>query len=156
MTEVTHVRPEFVTSFPTPMEPGVAYVSVEYNSCGHLCACGCGREVITPLSPVQWSFAYDGENISIRPSIGNWTLPCRSHYVVDRGKVRWARDFTEDEVAWNRLRDRALLDGSYSDDESLLDWSVDEPDPRKGEGEPHVRRDGAWKRMIRRLGDLVR
>jgi hypothetical protein len=156
MTEGTHLRPEFVTSFPTPMKPGVVYVSVEYNSCGHLCACGCGREVITPLAPVQWSFAYDGENISIRPSIGNWSLPCRSHYVVDRGKVRWARDFNEDEVAWNRLRDRALLEGSYSGDESLPDWPADEPDPTTDDLEPDAPRDGVWERMIRRLRDLVR
>lgn len=155
MTEVTHLRPEFVTSFPTPMKHGVMYVSVDYNSCGHLCACGCRQEVITPLSPAQWTVTYDGENVSMRPSIGNWSLPCRSHYVVDRGKVRRARDFTQSEVAWNRFRDRALLEGRYSDDESLLDWPTDKPDPPTNYLKPDVRRDGVWKRMIRSLRDLV-
>lgn len=155
MTGATHLRPEFVTSFPTPMENGVMYVSVEYNSCGHLCACGCGREVITPLSPAQWKVTYDGDNVSIRPSIGNWSLPCRSHYVVDRGRVRWARDFTEHEVARNRLRDRALLEGKYADRESALDWLADEPDTPTDHLKPTVGRDRTWKRILRRLRDLL-
>jgi hypothetical protein len=132
------------------MKRGVMYVSVEYNSCGHLCACGCGREVITPLSPAQWNFTYDGENISMRPSIGNWSLPCRSHYVVDRGTVRWARDFSQSEIAWNRFHDRALLERQYSD-EPLLDAQADEPHPPTDHLQRDVKRDRVWKRMIRRL-----
>lgn len=144
MTKVAHLRPEFMTSFPALMEHGVIYVSVEFNTCGHLCACGCGREVITPLSPTQWTITYDGENISLRPSIGNWSLPCRSHYVLHRGQVRWARDFTEHEIARNRLRDRALLEGRYSDDEPLLDGQAGELDPAKAL--PKTRHAG-WRRM---------
>lgn len=71
----TRYTPEFVESFPTPLAAGVFYVSLEYNTCAHLCACGCGDEAVTPLSPAQWSFTYDGESISVRPSVGNWSLP---------------------------------------------------------------------------------
>ena len=156
MTEITHLRPEFVTSFPAPMNHGILYVSVEYNSCGHLCACGCGREVITPLSPAQWKFTYDGENISMRPSIGNWSLPCQSHYIVDCGKVRWARNFTADEIARNRFRDRVLLEGQYSADESLPGWPDEEPDLPADYLKPDGRSGGIWKRMIRRLRNLAR
>lgn len=155
MTEVTHLRPEFVTSFPTQMEHGVIYVSIEYNNCGHLCACGCGREVITPLSPAQWTITYDGENISMRPSIGNWSLPCRSHYFVHQGRVRWARDYTEHEIARNRLHDRALLEDRYSDDQPLLDEPTEKLDPPTNHLKPDARRDGVWKRMIKRLRNLV-
>jgi hypothetical protein len=156
MTEITHLRPKLVTSFPTSMEHGVIYVSVEYNSCGHLCACGCGREVITPLSPAQWTITYDGENISLRPSIGSWSLPCRSHYFVERGRVRWARDFTVHEIARNRLRDRTLLEGRHSDDEPLLDEPHQELDLPMTRLKKDARRDGVLKRMTKRLRNFVR
>lgn len=104
-----YYTPEFVDGFPTPMTPAVFYISLEYNTCGHLCACGCGNEVVTPLSPAQWSFAYDGKDVSVWPSVGNWGLPCRAHYVIDRGRVEWAREYTDDEVALNRSRDREAL-----------------------------------------------
>lgn len=107
MTE--YYTPEFVETFPTPMLPEVFYISLEYHTCAHLCACGCGNEVITPLSPAQWSFTYDGRDISVCPSVGNWTLPCRSHYVIERGQVEWVRPYTDAEVARNRSRDRSAL-----------------------------------------------
>lgn len=102
-------RPKFVESFPDDLETGVFYISVAYNSCTHLCACGCGQEVITPLSPARWSFSYNGENVSVRPSVGNWVLACQSHYVIDNGRVRWARQFSMAEIARNRARDRLAL-----------------------------------------------
>ena len=49
MTAVKFLRPEFADSFPAAMDPGVLYISIPYRTCGHLCCCGCGQEVITPL-----------------------------------------------------------------------------------------------------------
>lgn len=126
--KVERVRPEFVEEFPTSMESGVLYVSVEYNTCGHLCACGCGDEVMTPLSPAQWAMTYDGRDVSLWPSVGSWALPCRSHYVLDRGRVRWARTFTDAEIDRNRARDRrALTNGGDRRISSqwLDDWTDD-------------------------------
>jgi hypothetical protein len=100
---------EFVESFPQSLEAGVFYVSTRFSSAAHLCASGCGREVITPLSPAQWSITFDGR-LSVWPSIGNWSLPCRSHYVIRRGRVRWARDFSAREIAENRDADERKLD----------------------------------------------
>lgn len=48
---------------------------------------------------------FDGETISLRPSIGNWTLKCRSHYVVDRGKVIEAGPWSDEQVEAERRRD---------------------------------------------------
>jgi hypothetical protein len=109
VTVVGFLRPEFVESFPVAMEQGVLYVSIAYSTCGHLCCCGCGQEVITPLSPAQWSFAYDGENVSLAPSVGNWTLSCRSHYWIRKGAVQWSHRYSPVEVAENRERDRRQL-----------------------------------------------
>ncbi|MEV4748920.1 DUF6527 family protein [Streptosporangium sp. NPDC049248] len=109
MTAVAFLRPEFIESFPPEMMRGVLYVSIPYATCGHLCACGCGQEIVTPLSPAQWALTYDGQNASLRPSIGNWGLPCRSHYWIKEGVVRWSRRYTADEIADNRTRDRRDL-----------------------------------------------
>lgn len=115
MTAVNFLRPAFADSFPAAMEPGTLYVSIQYRTCGHLCCCGCGQEVITPLSPAQWSFTYDGENVSLAPSVGNWALPCQSHYWICKGKVRWSRPYSPAEIADNRERDRREFDQHTGD-----------------------------------------
>ncbi|MET8021438.1 DUF6527 family protein [Streptomyces decoyicus] len=116
MTAQDTLRPVFTETFPPTMDAGVLYVSIPYRTCGHLCCCGCGHEVITPLSPAQWSISYDGENVSLAPSIGNWELPCRSHYWIHAGRVRWSRRYTAAEIAQNRDRDRRLLAGKAKED----------------------------------------
>ncbi|WP_370944743.1 DUF6527 family protein [Amycolatopsis sp. cg5] len=105
----TRIVPEFVTAFPAELEPGHLYVSARFSTAAHLCACGCGREVITPLSPAQWVLTFDG-TVTIWPSIGNWALPCQSHYVIDHGTIKWARNFTRDEIQLNRESDHRILD----------------------------------------------
>lgn len=103
------LEPEFVDTFPVPMRPAVLYVSILYRTTGHLCCCGCGEEVIAPLSPAQWKLTYDGETVSLDPSIGNWSLPCQSHYVIRRNRVSERRRFTPEEISANRASDRVLL-----------------------------------------------
>ena len=124
--KISHIVPEFVTSFPRELEPGHLYVSAQFSTAAHLCACGCGREVVTPLSPAQWVLTFDG-TVSMRPSIGNWALPCQSHYVIDHGTIRWARGFTRDEIQRNRESDHRILDAV------------------------HAARDGWWRRLLRRV-----
>lgn len=96
----------FVDSFPDPLVPGILYVSVEYGSAAHKCCCGCGEEVVTPLTPTDWNITYDGETITLHPSVGSWTLPCRSHYVIRRNKVVEAPPWSDAEIAAERRRDR--------------------------------------------------
>ncbi len=98
---------EFVEFMPDQLEHGVLYISVSYNTATHLCACGCGREVITPFSPVDWSMTYNGRTVSLRPSIGNWNFPCKSHYFITDGQVIWARTYTEEEMQSVREHDNA-------------------------------------------------
>ena len=81
------LRHHFVEHIPERLEAGVLYVSMEYATSAHSCCCGCGEEVVAPFTPTDWKMTFDGETVSLRPSIGNWTLKCRSHYVIDRGKV---------------------------------------------------------------------
>ncbi|WP_435260581.1 DUF6527 family protein, partial [Streptomyces sp. 1222.5] len=60
-----------------------------------------GRNIQT-ADLAKWAFAYDGEKISLTPSIGNWSLSCRSHYWIRKGAVQWSRRYSPVEVAENR------------------------------------------------------
>jgi hypothetical protein len=97
---------EFVTSVPDRLDERTLYVSMEYATVAHKCCCGCGLEVVTPLSPTDWKLTYDGISVSLHPSIGNWSFPCRSHYWIDKGKVRWAGDMTQEQINGVRAHDR--------------------------------------------------
>lgn len=83
----------FVSTIPDRLEKGVLYISIDYATAVHLCACGCGQEVVTPLSPHDWSLMFDGETVSLCPSVGNWSFQCRSHYWVRRNRVHWEDDW---------------------------------------------------------------
>jgi len=98
-------RYEFVESFPDKLEHGVLYVSMAYATATHRCACGCGNEVVTPLSPTDWQLHFDGVGISLTPSIGNWSFPCRSHYFIQRNDVQWARQWSQAEIEAGRAHD---------------------------------------------------
>ncbi|MEO6228546.1 MAG: DUF6527 family protein [Ferruginibacter sp.] len=88
---------------PTDLQPGILYISEEFEVAGHLCACGCNNKVITPLGPTEWSFSEAGGKPTLRPSIGNWELPCRSHYIITKGRIEWADQWTQEEVQVGRM-----------------------------------------------------
>ena len=87
------IRHEFVDLIPEKVEQGVLYVSIKYATAVHSCCCGCGSRVVTPLSPDDWWLLFDGETVSLEPSIGNWNYVCQSHYVIRRDRVLWCFDF---------------------------------------------------------------
>jgi len=103
--KVAYLAPAFVETLPPRLESGLLYVSLEYNTTAHLCCCGCGEEVIAPLSPAQWSLSYDGRTVSLSPSIGNWSLPCESHYWIRNGRIDWSYRFTPHQISVTRKRD---------------------------------------------------
>lgn len=72
----------FVDSIPANLQDGVLYVCIKHHIISHLCACGCGHRVDTPIAPDEWRLAYDGETVSLWPSIGNYDISCRSHYYM--------------------------------------------------------------------------
>ncbi len=114
MPAVTHLDVRFVEFVPETLDEGVLYVSLVYRTVVHLCACGCGTQAVTPLGPDEYRIIYDGETVTLRPSVGNWGFECRSHYTVDNGRVTWAGDWTADEVSRNRARDRQAKRALYS------------------------------------------
>lgn len=102
----TSITPEFVEWIPGPeeMAEGLLYISIKGSSTSHLCCCGCGAVVPAPISPEGWSLIYNGESASLYPSIGSWALPCQSHYWIEDDEVKWARQFSEGEIAAVRRR----------------------------------------------------
>src|SRR5882672_12260484 len=103
----------FVEAAPQTLEPGVLYVSIRHKSVLPLCACGCGREVVTPLAPHRWQLSFDGETVSLEPSVGNSVLSCRSHYFITNNEVDWRRPMTDAGVEWARRRDQRAVDAAF-------------------------------------------
>lgn len=96
---------KFVKNIPDTLENGVVYVSVDYSTAIHKCCCGCGNQVVTPLSPTDWKLSFDGETISLYPSIGNWNLPCQSHYWITDNEVEWAPRWTKKQIERGRIEE---------------------------------------------------
>lgn len=92
-----HFIHKFVEYIPDKLENRTVYVSIRFATAVHKCCCGCGYEVVTPLSPSGWQLSYDGESISLWPSIGNWNFPCKSHYWIKNDSVKWARKWSTKE-----------------------------------------------------------
>ena len=101
---ITELRHEFVDGAPGQLEAGVLYVSLSYRTTLHLCCCGCGHEVVLPLRPSAWKLTFDGETITMSPSVGNWSFACRSHYWISKNHIEWAGSWTDDQVATGRRR----------------------------------------------------
>lgn len=105
--KINHLQHRFVEYIPETLEKGLLYVSIEHDIVVHLCCCGCGNQVVTALSPAEWSLTYNGNAVSLHPSIGNWGLPCQSHYWIRNGRVDWARAFSSQQIQNVRSQDRA-------------------------------------------------
>ena len=99
------IQHEFVDDIPDELEDGKLYVSIPYRTASHLCACGCGQRVVTPIKPPKWHLTFDGDTVSLSPSVGNWQFPCRSHYWIRNNRVEWAKGWTDDEIEAGRARD---------------------------------------------------
>lgn len=89
----TILRPLFVEHVPKVLEQGVLYISEEYGTAIHLCACGsCGIQTVTPfhIDRLGWKYTRTPDDkVTLYPSIGNQRLPCRSHYWVKENRIDW-------------------------------------------------------------------
>lgn len=138
-----------VESFPRPMDAGILYYSQRFNVVGHACACGCGREVITPLSPVQWALRPGRLGPTLRPSIGNWQFPCRSHYWITNGAVEWSYQMSEAKIREGREFNARLRERYFEEQNAAAPPAPQLPAPANPEG-PHL-----MARLIRWLRDLI-
>jgi len=134
MKEPTVLTCEFVKAIPERLEERTLYVSMDYATVSHKCCCGCGLEVVTPLSPTDWRLTYDGVGISLHPSIGNWSFPCQSHYWIRGGKAIWAGPMSKTQIDSVRTHDRVAKRRYYED----------EPAPQAAVTPTLARKKGIW------------
>jgi len=100
---ITQLEPCFVDGVPETLEDGRLYISIRFKTTSHLCACGCGERVVAKLNPNDWNMLYNGRDITLHPSIGNWSFDCRSHYFVRKNKIVWAGDMSNEQIERGRL-----------------------------------------------------
>ena len=149
---------EFVTSFPDVLEDHTVYVSIPFASAIHKCCCGCGQPVVTPISPIRWQLTFDGESISLHPSIGNSNYACRSHYWIRQNRVVWAAPMSNAMIAVARAADAAVTARYYAEGTTSTEpvptaplSPLDEaamPLEQRVEPKP---KEGFWKRVKRRF-----
>lgn len=96
--KIDKFKVEFVDRIPANLKNGILYVCINCNVIVHRCACGCGEKTITPIhSKYGWIMRYDGETITLRPSIGNFSIPCESHYYITENKVEWLERYQQND-----------------------------------------------------------
>lgn len=100
------LTPEFVEFIPERLEEGILYISEVHGTAIHKCCCGCGEEVVTPLTPADWQLRKVGQTVSLTPSIGNWNYSCQSHYWIRRNRVEWAPRMSKEQIRRVQANDR--------------------------------------------------
>lgn len=147
MLKLSLLQYEFVEYIPGELSDGVLYISIPFATAVHKCACGCGNEVVTPLSPTDWRVTFDGKTISLQPSIGNWSFPCRSHYWIFRNQIRWAPRMARGEIEAGRRRDRWAKEAYFERGEVPMveEGKLDAPTTSQAP------RESFWQRLKRRL-----
>jgi len=100
------IKYEFVDFIPGTVKEGILYISTTYATATHKCACGCGEIVVTPIKPTDWELTWNGKEITMYPSIGNWSLPCKSHYWIRGNKIIWSRKWSTSEIKVVRIKDK--------------------------------------------------
>ena len=142
------LEPRFVRQIPRELKDGVLYVSMEYGTVVHSCCCGCGLEIVTPLTPTAWHLTFDGETVSLWPSVGNWNLPCKSHYVINRNRViemgYWSQERIEREQRRDKVAKAAFYGSSDSED------SLGPPEMHQANTEETEGKKGFWSSLLRR------
>lgn len=99
---------------PRQLQPGILYVSKEFQTAAHLCACGCGSKVRTPLGPTEWAVTETPAGPTLRPSVGNWQKPCRSHYWITAGGVEWGERWSDAQIMQGRRLEHAQREAYYA------------------------------------------
>jgi len=113
--KASRITPQFADRIPKTLEDGILYISEKYSTAVHNCCCGCGGKVVTPLKEGRWTLTKNKRGISLSPSIGNWSLACKSHYWIENNGVRWAAKFSAAQIKANRLHDKKALEAAHAE-----------------------------------------
>jgi hypothetical protein len=100
------IQYNFIDIIPEILEEGILYISIKYKTASHKCICGCGNEVVTPITPTDWNITFDGKRVSLSPSIGNWNFDCKSHYWIVKNEIIYSTPWNAKEIEKGRTRDK--------------------------------------------------
>lgn len=100
------IQHKFVEFIPEVLEDDTLYITIKYKTAAHICICGCGNKVITPFSPADWQLIFNGKTVSLKPSIGNWSFDCQSHYWITNNEIIYAEKWSEEKIKKNRKADK--------------------------------------------------
>jgi len=137
---------EFVEFIPDELKEGTLYVCIGLATVVHKCCCGCGNEVVTPLSPTDWKLIFDGETITLHPSIGNWGFKCQSHYWIRNNRVRRAPRWSREEIDAGRARDRFAKERYFDTADTATDGATKDTSGTVG---PDMVEPGLWEKVKR-------
>ena len=115
MQEMTNIKLLKVRYIPKTLEPGVLYVSEEFGAALHLCACGCGSKVSTPIGPTDWTIKHTPSGPTLVPSVGSWQLPCKSHYWIREGRIDWYGAWTPEQIEAGRQAEQQRHHAYFED-----------------------------------------
>ena len=132
---------KFVENIPEDIDEGIIYVSIPFETVIHKCACGCGTEIVTPLSPAEWNLNFDGESISLHPSIGNWSLNCKSHYWIRKNKVEWA-------LKWSHAEIEAVKKIDFLEKKNQYEKNSERPVEIKKQTIPNKLKKSTWRKFL--------
>lgn len=122
--KLSSIKLRNVAYMPKELEPGILYAALEFGAVAHLCACGCGTKIRTPLGVTEWSLREGPQGPTLRPSVGNWQQPCRSHYLITNGEIEWAGQWTAAQIAAGRKREEdrraAHYEAKYAKQRGIL------------------------------------
>lgn len=112
MGRANTLKPVYVQYIPPAdiIKEGELYISLEFQTAVHKCCCGCGMEVVTPFNPAQWRLLDKDGKVSIYPSIGNWSYPCKSHYFIENNSILWAEMYSAAAIKRVQTSDKRALD----------------------------------------------
>ncbi|NDV56845.1 DUF6527 family protein [Bacteroides sp. 519] len=130
----------FVEIIPDAVEDDVLYISLKYCTAIHKCACGCGNEVVTPISPTDWKLIFDGKTVSLSPSIGNWSFNCQSHYWIKRNEIVYAREWDKEEIQFGRTNDKKRKAKYYNKENESVSSVTKRPKKKK-----------RWKKFLKSI-----
>lgn len=129
-----------VEIIPDAVEDEVLYISLKYCTAIHKCACGCGNEVVTPISPMDWKLIFDGKTVSLSPSIGNWSFNCQSHYWIKRNEIVYAREWDKEEIQFGRINDKKRKAKYYNKENKKSYFCCKKTKKKKG-----------WKKFLKSI-----
>lgn len=102
-----------VQYIPNELDPDILYVANEFDIAVHLCPCGCSSKIKTPLGSTEWALKETPDGPTLRPSIGNWQIPCQSHYWITKGEIKWAEKWDKERIRRGREFEETRRESYY-------------------------------------------